>query len=436
MPAIVIVGAQWGDEGKGKVVDYLAGSFDYSARFGGGHNAGHTVIFGGHRFILQLIPCGILRPGKRAVIGSGVVVDPAALVAEIDTLAKAGIDVDGRLFVSNRAHVIFPYHRQIEKAAEAARGAAKIGTTSRGIGPTYEDKMARRGLRICDLMDRAAFAAKLAEILKEKDAISRAAFGQPLETAGLADQYQQLAERLRAYVTDTSALLNAALGEGRSLLLEAAQGTMLDIDHGTYPYVTSSSCTAGGACTGLGIAPQRITGVVGVTKAYTTRVGGGPFPTEMPDLEAQELRARGNEYGAVTGRPRRCGWLDLVMLRYAVVLNGIDSLVVTKLDVFDAQPQIQICTGYRYKGTPIREMPAEVEMFEHITPEYKTLSGWCAPTSSLHDGPGLPPAASDYLKFISDQLQVEIGMISTGPERDATFVPAGTKLAAWLAPAR
>jgi adenylosuccinate synthase len=432
MPAIVIVGAQWGDEGKGKVVDYLAGSFDYSARYGGGHNAGHTVIFGGHRFILQLIPCGILRPGKRAVIGSGVVVDPAALVAEVDTLAKAGIDVAGRLFVSNRAHVIFPYHRQIEKAAEAARGAAKIGTTSRGIGPSYEDKMARRGLRICDLMDREKFPGKLADIVKEKDTISRAAFGQPLETAGLGEQYQQLAERLRGYVTDTSALLNAALNEGRSVLLEAAQGTMLDIDHGTYPYVTSSSCTAGGACTGLGIAPRRVTGVVGVTKAYTTRVGGGPFPTEMPDLEAKELRDRGKEYGAVTGRPRRCGWLDLVMLRYAVQVNGIDSLVVTKLDVFDTQPEIQVCTGYRYKGTPLREMPAEVEMFEHITPEYKTLRGWCAPTSSLHDGQGLPAAASDYLKFISDQLQVEIGMISTGPERDATFVPSGTKLASWL----
>jgi adenylosuccinate synthase len=432
MPAIVIVGAQWGDEGKGKVVDYLAGSFDYSARYGGGHNAGHTVIFGGHRFILQLIPCGILRPGKRAVIGSGVVVDPAALVAEVDTLAKAGIDVAGRLFVSNRAHVIFPYHRQIEKAAEAARGAARIGTTSRGIGPSYEDKMARRGLRICDLMDREKFPGKLADIVKEKDTISRAAFGQPLETAGLGEQYQQLAERLRGYVTDTSALLNAALNEGRSVLLEAAQGTMLDIDHGTYPYVTSSSCTAGGACTGLGIAPRRITGVVGVTKAYTTRVGGGPFPTEMPDLEAKELRDRGKEYGAITGRPRRCGWLDLVMLRYAVQVNGIDSLVVTKLDVFDTQPEIQVCTGYRYKGTPIREMPAEVEMFEHITPEYKTLRGWCAPTSSLHGGQGLPAAASDYLKFISDQLQVEIGMISTGPERDATFVPSGTKLASWL----
>ncbi len=432
MPAIVIVGAQWGDEGKGKVVDYLAGSFDYTARYGGGHNAGHTVIFGGHRFILQLIPCGILRPGKRAVIGSGVVVDPAALVAEMDTLAKAGIEVNGRLFISNRAHVIFPYHRQMEKAAEAARGAAKIGTTSRGIGPSYEDKMARRGLRICDLMDREAFPPKLADILKEKDSICRAAFGQPLETAGLAAQYLQLAERLRGYVTDTSALLNTALSEGRSVLLEGAQGTMLDIDHGTYPYVTSSSCTAGGACTGLGIAPRRITGVVGVTKAYTTRVGSGPFPTEMPDLEAKELRDRGKEYGAVTGRPRRCGWLDLAMLRYAITLNAIDSLVVTKLDVFDTQPEIQVCTRYRYKGSPILEMPAKVEMFEHITPEYKALRGWCAPTSSLHNDQGLPAAARDYLKFVSDQLQVEIGMISTGPERDATFIPPGTKLASWL----
>ena len=301
MKSIVVVGAQWGDEGKGKVVDYLAASFDYIARCAGGHNAGHTVIFNGNRFVLQLIPCGILRPGKHAVIGSGVVVDPAALVAELDTLAKAGIDITGRLHLSNRAHLIFPYHRQMEKAAEAARGAGKIGTTSRGIGPAYEDKMARHGIRVGDMLDAARFREKLARVISEKDAVCRATYGVPLDTAGLADQYLALAERLRPLVADASELINDALDAGHSVLFEGAQGTMLDIDFGTYPYVTSSNAISGGACTGLGVGPTRINGVAGVTKAYTTRVGSGPFPTEMPDLEATEVRDRGKEYGAVTG---------------------------------------------------------------------------------------------------------------------------------------
>jgi len=432
MAAVVIVGAQWGDEGKGKVVDYLAASFDVVARYSGGHNAGHTVIFNGHKFILQLIPCGVLRPGKQAVIGPGVVVDPAALVAEMDSLAKAGIDTAGRLFLSNRAHLIFPYHRQMEKAAEAARGPAKIGTTSRGIGPSYEDKMSRRGLRVCDLMDAAAFREKLRSVIEEKDRICRAAYGQPLDTAGIAEQYEQFAARLRPYVADTTALLHRAVADGKKVLLEGAQGTMLDIDHGTYPFVTSSNATSGGACTGSGLPPRAIAGVAGITKAYTTRVGGGPFPTEMPDLEATSLRERGKEFGAVTGRPRRCGWLDLPMLRYAVQINGIDSMVVTKLDVFDTQREIQVCTGYRYKGSPMEEMPPDVETLEKVTPEYKTLPGWMAPTSSLKDPAALPPPACAYLKFISDQLGVEIGMISTGPEREATFLMPGTKLASWL----
>jgi len=432
MAAVVIVGAQWGDEGKGKVVDYLAQSFDLVARYSGGHNAGHTVIFNGHRFILQLIPCGILRPGKIAVIGAGVVVDPAALVAEMDSLGKAGIDATGRLFLSNRAHLIFPYHRQMEIAAEAARGASKIGTTSRGIGPAYEDKMSRRGLRVCDLMNAACFREKLERLAAEKDAICRAAFGKPLEVAGLVEQYEKFAEHLRPFVADTAALLNRSIAQGKRVLLEGAQGTMLDIDHGTYPFVTSSNSTAGGACTGLGLPPHSITGVAGITKAYTTRVGGGPFPTELPDLEATALRQRGQEFGAVTGRPRRCGWLDAMMLRYAIQINGIDSLVVTKLDVFDAQPEIQVCTGYRYKGSPLTEMPPDIEMLQKVTPEYRTLPGWMASTSSLKDPAALPAAARDYLKFISDTLEVEIGMISTGPEREATFLLPGTKLASWL----
>src|SRR5579862_5356941 len=430
--AVVVIGAQWGDEGKGKVVDYVASSFDYIARYAGGHNAGHTVIFDGHRYVLQLIPSGILRPEKKAVIGPGTVVDPAALVAELENLRKSGVEVRGRLFLSNRAHLIFPYHREMDKAAEAARGEAKIGTTSRGIGPAYEDKMARRGIRVCELLDTDCFRIKLERVMAEKNAISQAAYGHSLETAAVLEQYLELAAHIHGLVADTAVLLNDALDRGESVLFEGAQGTMLDIDHGTYPYVTSSNAISGGAATGLGVGPTRITGVVGVTKAYTTRVGSGPFPTEMPDLDAQEVRARGNEFGAVTGRPRRCGWLDLVVLRYAKMLNGIDSLVVTKLDVFDEQPEIKVCTGYRHKGQPIAEMPPDVETLGQVEPEYKTLPGWKKPTPGIRDVRDLPTAARDYLNFISDQLETEIGMISTGPERDATIVPRGTKLASLL----
>ena len=372
--AICVVGAQWGDEGKGKVVDYLAQSFDYTARYAGGHNAGHTVIFNNHKYILQLIPSGILRPEKKAVIGAGTVVDPAALVAELENLKRSGIEVRGRLFLSDRAHLIFPYHREMDKAAESARGAAAIGTTSRGIGPAYEDKMARRGIRVCDLFDPAGFKEKLERVVAEKNAISRATYGHPLETAGIYDQYMELAAHIHGLVTDTGVLLNRALDNGESVLFEGAQGTMLDIDHGTYPYVTSSNATSGGVATGLGVAPTRIGGVVGVTKAYTTRVGSGPFPTEMPDLDAQALRERGKEFGAVTGRPRRCGWLDLVVLKFAKMLSGIDSLVVTKMDVYDTQPEIKVCTGYKFKGKVLEDMPADVETLMQVEPVYVTLA--------------------------------------------------------------
>jgi adenylosuccinate synthase len=430
--AVAVAGAQWGDEGKGKVVDYIASSFDCVARYAGGHNAGHTVIFDNHRFVLQLIPSGILRPGKKAVIGPATVVDPAALVNELENLKKSGIEVRGRLFLSNRAHLIFPYHREMDRAAESARGAAKIGTTSRGIGPAYEDKMARRGIRVCDLLDSERFREKLERVIAEKNAISAAAYGHLLETEGLAEQYLELGAHIRGLVADTAVLLNDMLDRGESVLFEGAQGTMLDIDHGTYPYVTSSSSISGGATAGLGVAPTRITGIVGVTKAYTTRVGSGPFPTEMFDLDAKAVRERGNEFGAVTGRPRRCGWLDLVVLRYAKMLNGIDSLVVTKLDVFDEQPEIKVCTGYRLKGQLTSEMPPDADILSQVEPEYRTLPGWRKPTPGIRDVKELPSAARDYLNFISEQLQVEIGMISTGPERDATIVPRGTKLASWL----
>src|SRR5690348_7130414 len=395
MKSVVVVGAQWGDEGKGKVVDYLSGSFDFIARVAGGHNAGHTVIIGKERFVLQLIPCGILRPKQHAVIGTGVVVDPAALVAEIETLSKAGVDVSGRLHLSNRAHLIFPYHRELDRAAETARGANKIGTTSRGIGPAYEDKMARRGLRVCDLLEPALFREKAARVVAEKNRLAKGAYGADIDFSHEVDETLRLGEKIRAYICDTAELVNQALDGGKSVLFEGAQGTMLDIDHGTYPFVTSSSATSGGATTGVGVPPTKIKHVLGISKAYTTRVGGGPFPTEMPDLDAKEVRERGNEFGAVTGRPRRCGWLDLAILRYAIMVNGITSLIVTKLDVFDTQREIQVCVGYCYKGNPIHEMPAAAEDFEHIRPEYRTLPGWQASTEGIRDAKELPRTALD-----------------------------------------
>jgi adenylosuccinate synthase len=432
MKSVVVVGAQWGDEGKGKVVDYLAGSFDYIVRVAGGHNAGHTVIIGKDKHVLQLIPCGILRPKQHAVIGMGVVVDPVALVKEIEMLAKSGIDVTGRLHISNRAHLIFPYHRELDRAAESARGANKIGTTSRGIGPAYEDKMARRGLRMCDLLDPALFREKAARVVAEKNRLAKGAYGADIDFSHEVDETLKLGEKIRGYICDSAELVNRALGEGKFVLFEGAQGTMLDIDHGTYPYVTSSSATSGGATTGAGVPPTKIKHVLGISKAYTTRVGSGPFPTEMPDLEAQEVRERGKEFGAVTGRPRRCGWLDLAVLRYAKMINGIDSLVITKLDVFDTQREIQVCTGYKYKGQPIYEMPALAEEYEDVVPEYKTLPGWCQDTYGVKDAAKLPKSAIDYLRFISDFLQIEIGMISTGPEREATIIPEATLLSRWL----
>src|SRR6201993_5013414 len=434
MKSVAGVGAQWGDEGKGKVVGYLAGAFDYIARVAGGHNAGHTVIIGKERYVLQLIPCGILRPKQHAVIGMGVVVDPGALVNEIKTLAKSGIDAKGRLHLSNRAHLIFPYHRELDRAAEAARGANKIGTTSRGIGPAYEDKMARRGLRMADLLTPDLFREKAARVVAEKNRIARGAYGAQIDFSHEVDATLQLGEKIKAYICDTAELVNRALDQGKSVLFEGAQGTMLDIDHGTYPYVTSSSATSGGATTGVGVPPTKIKHVLGVSKAYTTRVGSGPFPTEMPDLDAREVRERGKEFGAVTGRPRRCGWLDLAELRYAKMINGLGSLVVTKLDVFDTQSEIKLCVGYTYKGSPLHEMPASAEEYERVTPVYKTVPGWCETTYGVREAAKLPKAAIDYLRFVSEFLQVEIGMISTGPERDPPIIQPGPLLARWLYP--
>ena len=387
------VGAQWGDEGKGKIVDVLSERFAAVARYAGGHNAGHTVIHGDQKFILQLIPCGVLRPGCKGVIGNGVVLDPIAFLKEVAKLRGLGVAVDEQLFVSNRAQVILPYHRMIELAAESAPGRKKIGTTSRGIGPAYEDKMARSGLRV-----------------------------DPLDPEKIFEEYAAAAEQVRPFVTDTGRLLNKILTEGGSVMFEGAQGTMLDIDHGTYPFVTSSSATAGGAATGTGVGPTAIGTVISVTKAYVTRVGEGPFPTEIHGPEGDHLRARGNEYGAVTGRPRRCGWLDIPLLRYSNQVNGAEWLVVTKLDVLDELAEIPICIGYEIGGKVTDVIPADVQGLEQIKPLHTTLKGWQCSTEGIREFDKLPQTAKEYLRFQERESGARIGMVSTGPDREQTMV--------------
>ena len=419
----VILGAQWGDEGKGKIVDVLSGGFSAVARYAGGHNAGHTVIIGDQKFVLQLIPCGVLRPGCKAIIGNGVVLDPIAFLREVDKLAALGIEVDGQLFVSNRAQVILPYHRMIELAAESAPGRQKIGTTSRGIGPAYEDKMARSGLRVVDLLNEKILKTHIENACQEKNAIAQALFGSaPIDPARMFDEYAAAAERVRPLVADTGRMLHELIGAGGSVMFEGAQGTMLDIDHGTYPFVTSSSATAGGAATGTGVGPTAIGTVIGVTKAYVTRVGEGPFPTEIHDASAESLRSRGNEFGAVTGRPRRCGWLDIPMLRYSNQVNGTEWLVVTKMDVLDELDEIPVCIGYKIDGKMTDSVPADVRGLESIEPQYTRLKGWRESTEGIADFDRLPKAAQEYLRFQERESQARIGMVSTGPERDQTMI--------------
>jgi adenylosuccinate synthase len=419
----VVLGAQWGDEGKGKIVDVLSERFSAVARYAGGHNAGHTVIIGEHKFVLQLIPCGVIRPNCKGVIGNGVVLDPIYFLDEIDRVRKTGLDIDGRLFVSNRAQVILPYHRMIELAAETAPGRQKIGTTSKGIGPAYEDKMARSGLRVVDLLNTSLLKTHIEAACEEKNAIAHALFGtDPLDPAKMYDDYAAAAERIRPLVADTGRLLNGILAEGGSVMFEGAQGTMLDIDHGTYPYVTSSSATAGGASIGTGVGPTAIGTVISVTKAYVTRVGEGPFPTEIHNAIGEQLRARGNEYGAVTGRPRRCGWLDMPLLRYSNQVNSAEWLVVTKLDVLDEIEEIPVCIGYEIDGKVSDEIPADVRGLEAIKPVYTTLKGWRQSTAGIAEYDKLPQAARDYLAFQERESGAKIGMISTGPDRDHTIV--------------
>jgi adenylosuccinate synthase len=418
----VIVGAQWGDEGKGKIVDVLSERFKVVARYSGGHNAGHTVTIKGKKFILQLIPCGVLREGCRGVIGNGVVLDPFALMKEVDALRANGLTVDGNLFVSNRAHVILPYHRMIELAAENAPGRVKIGTTSRGIGPTYEDKMARSGLRVQDLLDKALLKKHIENACREKNTIAHALFNsEPIDADKMYADYAGIADRVAPFVTDTALLLNRAIANGESVMFEGAQGTMLDIDHGTYPFVTSSSATSGGAATGTGVPPNAITMVAGVTKAYCTRVGGGPFPTELNDQVGEALRQKGNEFGAVTGRPRRTGWLDLPLLRYSNMINGTDWLVVTKLDVLDEIAEIPVCVGYKVDGKETQEVPAQASGYEKIEPVYTRLPGWQSTTYGIAEYDQLPAKAKSYLDFVEKETGAKVGIVSTGPDREQTM---------------
>ncbi len=426
----VILGAQWGDEGKGKIVDVLSEKFDIVTRYAGGHNAGHTVIIAGKKFVLQLIPCGVLRPGCKGVIGNGVVLDPAAFLNEVKKLQDAGLPAyrpeEKQLFVSNRAQVILPYHRMIELAAETAPGRQTIGTTRRGIGPAYEDKIHRNGLRVADLLNSSLLRTHINNACHEKNTIAHALFGtEPLDPRQMYEEYSRYAEQIAPFVADTAVLLNRAIDEGQNIMFEGAQGALLDIDHGTYPFVTSSNCTAGGAVTGTGVGPTRIGTVIGVTKAYVTRVGEGPFPTEIADSQGDLLRARGQEYGAVTGRPRRTGWLDLPLLRYSNMINSTEWLVVTKMDVMDECAEIPVCTHYKIDGKVTDVIPADIRGFKSIQPIYTTLPGWNSSTAGITEYDRLPKRAQEYLDFIAKESGARIGMISTGPDRAETMLVNG-----------
>jgi adenylosuccinate synthase len=416
---LAILGAQWGDEGKGKIVDLITPKFSIVARYQGGHNAGHTVYVNGTKFVLRLIPSGILHPGVTCVIGNGVVIDPGALFAEIDELAGHGIDVGSRIVISDKAHLILPYHRDLDLLAEARRGERKIGTTSRGIGPAYEDKIARRGIRVGDLADQAGLEQ---EVRDNVNARNRLVQENPMDPRAVLDQLRLHGERLKPWVRDVSLMLSQAMRDGQSILFEGAQGTLLDIDHGTYPYVTSSNASIGGVCTGLGVPPKAINGVLGVAKAYTTRVGAGPLPTELFGDMGNRLRESGNEYGTVTGRPRRCGWYDAVAVRYGVRINGLDALALTKLDVLDGLEQVDICTAYTCGSRTLTEFPSDLAQLAACKPVYESTPGWSTPVRSARRWTDLPDAARRYIARLEEVSGVQVAIVSTGSERDDTII--------------
>ena len=433
MSNIVVVGSQWGDEGKGKVVDVLTPYVDVVVRYQGGNNAGHTVVVGREKFVLQSIPSGILHPGRRCLIGCGVVVDPASLIQEMESLVQRGIVLDGNLFISKNAHLILPYHPALDRASEAKLGNRRIGTTGKGVGPAYVDKAGRVGIRMADLLDERLFREKLEYNVTQKNRLLRDIYDAPtFSVEEILIPYLRFAGWLAPYITDTALLLARWIDAGYSVLFEGAQGTMLDVDHGTYPYITSSSTTAGGASTGTGVPPTKIDGVFGVSKAYTTRVGGGPFPTELHGEAAELIRVRGNEYGAVTGRPRRCGWFDAVVGRYAVRLNGCEALALTKLDVLDQCDVIKVCTGYRYEGELLTEFPVEERIWAAAEPVYEELSGWQTSTAGARTLGDLPAKARQYLDRLSELVGVPFGLISTGAVRDDTILCEDSPLTGWF----
>jgi adenylosuccinate synthase len=427
---IAVLGAQWGDEGKGKIVDLLTRHFSIVARYQGGHNAGHTVYAGGRKFVLRLLPSGILHDGITCVIGNGLVVDPQALFAEIDELAEAGIDAGPRLVVSDKAHLILPYHRELDLLSEARRGERRIGTTSRGIGPAYEDKIARRGIRVGDLANTDALAEAIQQNVAARN---RLIADSTMDWRQVLDDLKRAWTRMAPWVTDVSVFLARAREAGRSIMFEGAQGTLLDIDHGTYPYVTSSNATIGGVCTGLGIGPKAIDGVLGVAKAYTTRVGEGPLPTELTGELGTRLRESGQEFGAVTGRPRRCGWYDAVAVRYAVRVNGLDALALTKLDVLDGLPELQVCTAYRCRGATLTEMPGDLSQLAACEPVYEALPGWTSPAAGVREFERLPREARAYIARLEEITGVPSAVISTGSAREDTIVRDGSIAARWFA---
>jgi len=432
MKNVVVVGAQWGDEGKGKVVDILAPHFDIVARYQGGHNAGHTVRIGDRKFILRLIPSGILHEECRCVIGNGVVVDPRAFNSELQELREAGVECEGRLFVSSRAHLILPYHVSLDRAREERLGANSVGTTMRGIGPAYEDKASRVGIRAGDLNYPDLLREKIRTNIAEKNVELASMGAEQLALETTLDEFLVEALRLKPFIRDTAVMINTATREGKAVLVEGAQGTMLDVDHGTYPFVTSSNATAGGSSTGLGLAPKKITGALGIAKAYTTRVGGGPFPTELLDEHGAYLQKRGNEYGAVTGRPRRTGWFDATVVRYAVMLNGFDALALTKLDVLDEFEEIKISTGYNCGGELLDTIPYGANVLAECAPVYETLPGWRSTTSRITGFDDLPPAAKDYIQRVEELCGAPVALISTGPDRAETIIRDGSPVSDWM----
>jgi len=420
MSVSIIVGSQWGDEGKGKIVDILSEKFDIVVRYQGGANAGHTVQIGDRQYILHLIPSGILRDNVVCVIGNGVVIDPKALLDEIQLLENSGISIKGRLFISQNAHLIMPYHKLLDSINENT--STKIGTTGRGIGPCYIDKYARKGIRIVDLLDRSVLEEKIKTNIEEKNNILRKVYNhEELNVDDIINEYLEFDQKIDKYITDVPTYLSNAMNDGKSILLEGAQGTLLDIDHGTYPFVTSSNPTSGGACTGSGIPPTKISSVIGIVKAYTTRVGLGPFPTEMFGDEGNKLREVGAEFGATTGRPRRCGWFDAFLVNYSRMINGIERVAITKLDVLSYLDQIKVCVAYEINGKQLKSYPTDVNQMMQVKPVYETLPGWKSDISNAKYYDELPSAAKDYLSFISHQGGFEISLISVGPRRLQTI---------------